>query len=311
MVKNLPINSSCLKYQLREGDEIHILRVLLKLRLGCSTRLLRRIRESGSPVLLNGEPVRLNQKGKPGDDLVVHLPAESSQFEPEDIPLEILYEDDHLLILNKQAGLVVHPTKGHTGNTIANGVMRHFLDSGQTGKIRFINRLDMDTSGVLLIGKNAYCQEDFARQAAAGKVRKLYLAITRGCPPSEEGVLDMAIGQPDPGSVLRQVTADGHPSRTAYRILKRLAENCCLLELELFTGRTHQIRVHLAHIACPVLGDSLYGRPEPEWIERQALHAVSLEFAHPISRERLTLTAPLPEDMVRLIDGSKIEGDQE
>ncbi|MDR0571142.1 MAG: RluA family pseudouridine synthase [Clostridiales Family XIII bacterium] len=301
-----------LKYVMKEGDEIHKVREILRRRLNLSSRLLRKLK-NGEGVTLNGGPVRMNAKGSPGDLLGVAFPEEASSFEPEPIPIEIIHEDEDFLILNKQAGLVVHPTKGHPAHTVANGVMRHMLDTGALFKIRFVNRLDMDTTGVLVIGKNAFCQDDFFRQAEAGAVAKTYLAVVEGLVEEEEGVIDLPIALEREGAVRRAVREDGFPSATRYRLAERFrptvgagaraARGFSLLELALETGRTHQIRVHLAHIGHPVVGDSLYGRPAPWLIERQALHAARLSFRNPRTGEPMDVEAPLPEDMARLIEG--------
>jgi 23S rRNA pseudouridine1911/1915/1917 synthase len=289
-----------LEYRLTAEDAGLKIREVLRRRLEVSARLLRSLKQGGG-VALDGEPVRMNAKGRAGSSLAVRFPRESSHFEPEDIPISVIYEDRDLLVVDKQAGLVVHPTKGHSGHTVANGVMRHMLDRGDGYRIRFINRLDMDTTGLLLIGKNAYCQETFARQSAAGAVSKRYLAVVEGVVEAGEGDIDLPIGKADDGQIRRSVMEGGFPSVTHFRTLERFCAHS-LLEIGLRTGRTHQIRVHLAHIGHPVLGDSLYGRPAPPLIGRQALHAAGLAFAHPRTKARVDAAAPLPGDMASLIE---------
>ncbi len=287
-------------YTLQEGDCEWTLRTVLKKRMGFSSRLLAKIKQGGV-VFLNGAPALLYEKGRPGDEIRVRLPEEKSAFLSEEIPLEILYEDADLLALNKQPGVVCHPTKGHTHGTIANGVQRYMEERGEAYKVRFINRLDMDTSGVLLLGKNGHAQDDFTKQSGKGLVEKRYWAVALGLVEEEEGTVDLPIALEAEGALRRCVRADGYPSVTHYRVLERFDRGCTLLELRLETGRTHQIRVHMAHLGHPVLGDQLYGGMGPGLIARQALHAKSLSFPHPVTGERLRIEAPLPADLRELL----------
>jgi 23S rRNA pseudouridine1911/1915/1917 synthase len=313
-------------YRSDAADERFSIRETLKRRLSLSTRLLRRLQYGGG-VYRNGAPVRMNARAAAGDVLTVLFPAEESAFAPESIPIRVVYEDADLLVIDKQAGLVVHPTKGHPAHTIANGLMQRMESGGERYKIRFVNRLDMDTTGLLVVGKNAYCQEDFARQAAANKITKRYEAIVTGLVEAEAGRIALPIGKAAEDGLRRIVREDGFPSETRYRVLERFAygrgypcpelangyscpepangypcpDGYTHLALELGTGRTHQIRVHLAHIGHAVLGDALYGAPAPLLAERQALHAAALVFRHPRTKALLRLSAPLPADMERAL----------
>ncbi len=284
------------QYTIKDEDAELPVRAILKRRLGISTRLLRKLKE-GDLVYIDGRQVKLFERGKAGERITVHLPEEISGFDPEPIPVDVIYEDPDLLAINKQPGFVVHPTKGHPNHTIANGLMKYMLDKGDSYKIRFINRLDMDTTGVLLIGKNSHCQDDFSKQTA----EKKYLAVVKGLVVQDRGTIDLPIGKPVDDLVKRAVIPDGYPSVTHYEVLERFEKGYSLVRLRLETGRTHQIRVHLSHIGHPVVGDVLYGGEAVWLIERQALHAEELSFRHPITGERLSLYAPLPEDMERLL----------
>ncbi len=173
-------------------------------------------------------------------------------------------------------------------------------ETGQVFKIRFVNRLDRDTSGLLLVSKNAYCQTHITNQMKQDLIHKRYTAIVKGIVSSERGTIDLPIGRPDRDDIRRGVHQDGAPSVTHYEVLNYLNGHT-VIELRLETGRTHQIRVHMSHIGHPVLGDSLYGEEEPDLIGRQALHASGLSFIHPITKERVDFEAPLPEDMRRAI----------
>jgi 23S rRNA pseudouridine1911/1915/1917 synthase len=284
------------QYTITGKDEITAIKTVLKSKMGISTRLLRKLKDSDG-VFLNGKPVKLYEKAKAGDIITLTMPDEDSGFEPEDIPIEVLYEDRDLLAVNKQPGFVVHPTKGHAAHTMANGIMKYMIDSGENYKIRFINRLDMNTSGILLIGKNSHCQDNFAKQAKAGRVIKSYIAIVHGIVEADEDVIDLPIGKPVDDEVRRQVIEGGYESVTRYRVIRRFPSGFTMLSVILETGRTHQIRVHMEHIGHPVVGDSLYGQEDAALIGRQALHAARLEFDHPITGERLVIEAELPADI--------------
>jgi len=252
-------------------------------------------------LLADGVPVPGWHTAKAGQLIEVLLPDEGSHFEPQDIPVSILYEDDDLMFIDKQPGVTVHPTKGHPDGTIANGLMKLLLERKDTFKIRFVNRLDMDTSGVLLVAKNSHAQAELNRQMSAGETEKIYTAVCSGILPEDEFTIDAPIGSPFPGSKSRAVMEDGHPSITIVSVLDRFASaNASLVRIKLLTGRTHQIRVHLSHIGHPLLGDSLYGGDTSVFV-RQALHASSFSCIHPITKERLTVESPLPDDLKDLI----------
>ena len=288
-----------MKYETQLKDDGWKIRDVLKRRMGFSTRLIRKLKEEGG-VFLDGEERWLNVTVRPGQVIEVNFPEETSWFEPQDIPLEILMEDEDLLILNKQPGIVVHPTKGHAVGTIANGLAYYMKQKGETWKIRFVNRLDMDTSGLLIVARNAFSQEKLQQQMKTGGIVKKYLAVVDGILEEEEGVIDLPIGLIGENEVGRCVREDGYPSITKYKRIHILKGERTLVELTLETGRTHQIRVHMAHIGHPVTGDSLYGTARPEVIGRQALHAWSLSFDHPTKNTRVEITAEMPADMLHL-----------
>lgn len=271
-----------------------------------SARLRNRIKRE-KLVTLNGSVTEGWIKTTAGDIVKITLPDEKSNFLPQDIPLYPVFEDDDILVLNKQPGLIVHPTKGHPTGTVANALMSYMEKTGRHFKIRFVNRLDMDTSGLLVVAKNAYCQNDYTRQMKEGQVEKRYIAIVTGTPSSDSGIIDLPIGRPDPVDVRRGVMESGAPSVTHYRVLERFPSSVypcgySLVELLLETGRTHQIRVHMSHIGHPILGDRLYGGENIHLMERQSLHAARLSFTHPITKERLDIEAPIPDDMRRAIE---------
>ena len=288
-------------HKVTKEDEGMEVREIMRTYFDFSARLRNKIKRE-KLVMLNDEQTPGWIKPEVGDVIRIDLPEEKSHFEPQPIPLDPVYEDDDLLIINKQPGLIVHPTKGHPTGTVANALMYYMELTGKPFKIRFVNRLDMDTSGLLVVAKNAYCQNDYTRQMKENLVQKRYLAIVKGILENDHGIIDLPIGRPDPENVARGVMEGGAPSVTHYTVRERfLQSGYTLVELLLETGRTHQIRVHMSHIGHPVLGDWLYGGVNIDLIERQALHAASLTFTHPITKEQLTLTAPVPEDMQNVL----------
>lgn len=310
--------------QQEDGMEI---RDLMRKHFHLSSRLRGKVKRENL-VMLNGIPKEGFRRAKAGDIITISLPEERSHFTPEDIPIDPVYEDDDLLLINKQPGVTVHPTKGHTHGTIANGLMTYMAkeDYAFSGfKIRFVNRLDMDTSGLLIVAKNAYVQNELVSQMKEDHIAKTYIALVCGIIEEEAGTIDLPIGHPDPSGPCRGVTPDGAPSVTHYEVMERfdgagsglsdgagggLSDGAgggfTLVRLRLETGRTHQIRVHMSHIGHPVAADLLYGRPCPDLIGRQALHAFSLDFTHPATEKELHIEAPLPHDIrdaVRLLRG--------
>ena len=294
-------------------DEGLPLRRMLKKHFDFSSRLFAKLRHQ-ERVYLNDKVLKGYMHPKEGDLLTCVLPEEQSNFEPEDIPFGIVYNDDDMLIIDKPAGFSVHPTKGHPLHTMANAVTKYMEDTGDTFKIRFVNRLDMDTTGILVIGKNSHTQDSMVRDMNTDRIQKYYQAIVLGIIEEDELTIDLPIGMPDPEKVGRAVVTDGtgRPSVTHVKVLERYPgkvtssdtgtyDGLTLIELRLETGRTHQIRVHMSHIGHPVLGDTLYGGTS-ELIPRQALHAYKLTFHHPATDELKTVSCELPEDMQKVLD---------
>lgn len=319
-------------YIVKESDRELSIKELLSRNFSFSSRFMTKLKQNRL-IFLNGESMPGWVLPNPGDVITVVTPEETSDFPPEDIPISIVYEDEDLLVINKQPGIVVHPTKGKPCHTIANGLMKRMLDKGESYKIRFVNRLDMNTSGLLIVAKNSYAQDNLTKQMKTDHIQKKYMAIVSGVMVQDRGTIDLPLGRPDPNEVERWVVPveeGGYPSVTHFKVLKRFKKNT-LVELQLETGRTHQIRIHLAYIGHPIEGDHLYchgdpfeyrrihGDPRPsldgspgprmetnpeivsDIINRQALHAFSLTFKHPVTGERLHLEAPLPDDMKRAL----------
>lgn len=294
------MDNTRLTYELKKEDEALALRSLLRREFGVSTRFLRTLKE-GDHILLDGVPVKAFEKGRKGQLLQVEMPRETNWFPPEDIPVDVIYEDEDLIVVNKQAGLVVHPTNGNPEHTMVNGLAGRMRKRGEEYKIRLVNRLDMDTSGICIVAKNSYCQDFLMKRMQRNQVKKTYIAFVKGT-LTGAGTIDLPIGRKENDPYRRAVRADGAPSVTHYRSLSTFDEDCSLVELVLETGRTHQIRVHMAHLGHPLISDHLYGdgAAQHHLIKRQALHACEISFPHPRTGEVLTLKAPMPCDMVEL-----------
>ena len=275
---------------------------LLRRHLGLSGTVLRRIKWLEDGILLDGERVTVRRRVLEGQTLSVRLtdPAPTSGVVPAEGPLDLVYEDGDLVVVNKAPGILVHPGHGHFDDTVGNHLMWHYGQTGEESDFHPVHRLDKGTSGLLVVAKHPHSQEKLKNQLHTGDFRRVYLAVCDGAPPEESGTIDAPIGVVDGSLMERRIRPDGQSARTHYRVVEHLPHRT-LVELELDTGRTHQIRVHMAHIGCPLTGDFLYGQEDKALIPRPALHSAHLEICHPITGERLTFTAPLPEDMAALI----------
>ncbi|MFD2613693.1 RluA family pseudouridine synthase [Paenibacillus gansuensis] len=300
---------SPLTYRVPPEDEGMLLRTVLHNRMLISRKLLSRLKLTECGIMLNGERVYITVKVKSGDLVEVRMEEEVSEdILPQDMPLDILYEDDHLLIVNKPAGVIVHPTHGHYTNTLANGIVSYWQRKGERVRFRPVHRLDQETSGVLAVAKNPYIHQHISEQMIAGGVDKLYLAAVYGHPPEELGTVDAPIDRDTDNPHLRVVREDGYEAVTHYETVRKYGPTS-LVRLRLETGRTHQIRVHMKHIGCPLIGDKMYTSERfaeitetmAKRIDRHALHAEQLSFVHPISGDRKIFKAPLPSDLEKLL----------
>ncbi len=253
-------------------------------------------------VRLQGQPARPRELVRTGDVVrLVEPVVQEIEDKAEEIPLEILFEDDDLLVVNKPPGLVVHPGAGNQTHTLVNALLHHCTSlSGIGGKQRpgIVHRLDKETSGCLVVAKNDAAHQSLARQFAEREVKKIYLALVAGTPKRPRGTIDAAIGRhPVQRKKMAVDLRRGRSARTEYRVLQS-GGGMSLMEFVLHSGRTHQIRVHLQHLGHPVIGDALYGRKA--FTPRQMLHAWKLGFTHPRTGERLFLQAPIPNDFRQL-----------
>ena len=287
---------------INEDENLTLKEVLLD-KLNFSVRGLSKMKRYKT-VKVNKKYISPSEKVKKGDLIEVDITEEMADFNPQNLNLEILYDDFDIIMVNKPPFMVVHPTKSHFENTIANGVTHYINEQKEKVKIRFVNRLDMNTSGLVIVAKNPYAQFVLSSDMKEDKVEKVYIAVVKGIVTEDSGTIDAPIYRPTDDSVKRIVDERGQASVTHYEVIERL-NDATVLKLRLETGRTHQIRVHLNHIGHGIIGDELYGYINEELINRQALHAYSLKFKQPRTREDLHFTASLPQDMLDLIEKLK------
>lgn len=262
-----------------------------------SLTLRRKLKRTAGAILINGQPADWRQPVHPGDNVVIHWPNECNIL-PLPQPLDIKYEDEFLLVVDKPAGLLVHPTADPAEPTLANAVVHHYLLHGIPCGFHPAHRLDRNTSGLVLIAKNPHIQH-LLFSGGGKNLSRIYLALVAGSPAPPAGVIDAPIGRHPSSIIQRIVHPDGQLAVTFYETLQNIGEYS-LVRLRLATGRTHQLRVHLAHIGHPILGDDLYGGSTTH-IHRQALHAAELVFPHPVTQETISLASPLPPDMAELV----------
>ena len=262
-------------------------------------------------INVNGKIEKPSYKVQEGDiiEVTIEEPKEV-KIEAQDIPLDIIYEDNDILVVNKQKGLVVHPANGNPDGTLVNAIMAHCKDSlsGIGGELRpgLVHRLDKDTSGLLIIAKNDKAHIQVSEQIKNREVKKTYIALVRGTIAEDEATINMPIGRSTKDRKKMAVTKNGKDAVTHFRVLNRYTTNkgsYTLLEIKIDTGRTHQIRVHMAEIGHPVIGDSVYSNGKNEFgVEGQCLHAKRLEFVHPITGKEMKLEAPLPEYFKKIVE---------
>ncbi len=264
-------------------------------------------------ILVNDKPEKASYRMIFEDVVTIHFPdAVETTIEPEDIPLDILYEDDDLLIVNKPKGMVVHPSAGHYSGTLVNAIMYHCKDSlsGINGEIRpgIVHRIDMDTTGSLIICKNDQSHVNIAEQIKEHSVNRIYEGIVCGNVKEDEGTIEGAIGRhPMERKKMSINEKNGKPAITHYKVLERFG-NYTYMQFKLETGRTHQIRVHMSSIGHPLLGDTLYsnGKSPFKHLCGQTLHAKTIGFIHPSSQEYMEFSAPLPEYFEKMLSQLKI-----
>ena len=265
--------------------------------MGISLRLLYSLKKD-KQIFVNKKFYKMHELVNIGDIIEINLPDEANEYDAEDMDIKLLYEDADLMVVEKEPFVVVHPTKGHQSGTLANGLIKLFKDKSINSKIRFVNRLDRDTSGILIVAKNSYCHSILTKDDAMHEMEKKYYAVVGGHLEKESGVIDLPIDKSEDG-IRRMVSEKGQRAVTRYKVIDKL-KKATLLEISLETGRTHQIRVHFSHIGHPLLGDELYGG-DMSLLNRQALHCFELGFYSPRKSEIIYIKSELPHDMRELV----------
>ena len=280
--------------------------------INLSRTAIKRLLDEGK-ILVNGKKQKPSYKPEVGDIITIEIPApEEIELKPQDIPIDVIYEDKDIIVVNKQKGMVVHPANGNPDGTLVNAILAKCKDtlSGIGGEIRpgIVHRLDKDTSGLLIIAKNDKAHINMSKQIQDRKVIKKYIALVKGVIGENTATIDMPIARSTKDRKKMAVDKNGKEAITHYKVVQRY-DKYTLLEIKIDTGRTHQIRVHMAYIGHPVVGDLQYSNGKNEFgIEGQMLHSKYLEFDHPITGKRLKLEAPLPEYFEQVL--KELEGRQ-
>ena len=275
-----------------------------------SRTMIQKLIEEGN-IKVNGNIKKMSYKVQLNDEISICIPkAKETDLKPQEIPIEVVYEDDDIIVVNKPKGLVVHPANGNPDGTLVNAIMAMCKESlsGIGGELRpgIVHRLDKDTSGLLIVAKNDKAHINMSEQIKNREVTKKYIALVRGVIPEDDATIDMPIGRSTKDRKKMAVTKSGKKAVTHFKVLKRYPKYT-LLEVKIDTGRTHQIRVHMAEIGHPVVGDMVYSNGKNDFgVEGQMLHAKSLDFKHPITGKQMHLEAELPQYFKSIIEGEKI-----
>lgn len=287
-------------YEVPNKTKYQTIKEVLKMEFSISDRLLLKLKKM-QKITLNNEIVYVHHNIKFGDIIECDLNYEedNSNIIPTCIDLSIIYEDDCYLVLDKPAGIPVHPSCDHFTDSLSNGVRYYFDQIGLKKKIRPVNRLDKDTTGLVIFAKNEYIQECLIKQMKSKEFVKKYIAIVQGHLTSKEGVIDSPIARKTGSIIERCVDENGEIAITHYKVISSKGLND-IIQCTLETGRTHQIRVHLAYIGHPLLSDTLYGTSSA-YIARQALHCFYMSFIHPVTKQKVIYEAKIPKDMTNII----------
>ena len=269
---------------------------------GFSMQSLTQLKKDPAAVLADGMPCFMNHVLQPGEVLTIHILEKhsSEKIPPVDLPLDIVYEDEDLMVINKPAGMPIHPSLNNYENSLANGLMWYYTEQGKPFIFRCTNRLDRDTSGLTVIAKHLISSSILSSMGARHEIKREYLAIVRGSVTPPSGTIDAPLARTGSSMIERKVDfKHGERAVTHYKVVEE-KNGHSLVSLILETGRTHQIRVHMQYLGFPLVGDYLYN-PDMEYIHRQALHSWKLSFIHPITKEPMEFTAELPKDMKKIL----------
>lgn len=294
-----------IEYTVKEADGRLTAGEIMRERLMLSSREVSRCKLFDDGVMCKGNPIRVISELEPGEVLTVRLYEDienGSLIIPSDEPIDIVYEDEDLILLNKKGDMVVHPSYAHYKDSLSNALAGYYKKTGQEHVMRVIGRLDRETSGLIIFAKNRHSASILSRKSERMSRRKEYLALCSGIFETKEGTVDAPIERIPGQRMIREVRDDGKRAITHYKVEKEF-QDFSLVRLKLDTGRTHQIRVHMSYLGHPLLGDNLYGKEieDNKGLTRAALHACHLEFEQPITGEKLSFEAQLPEDMQNAI----------
>ena len=287
-----------------ENNKYFNVKEILKSYFEISDRLLIKLKKN-QKIFLNGSPVYIDKQVSIGDQIIVNMDfdEESENILPKEMNLEIVFEDDYLLIVNKPSGIPVHPSISHYSDSLSNGIKHYFNSIKLNKKIRPVNRLDKDTSGLVIFAKHEYIQECLVKQMKLNLFKKEYLAILTGRLNNKNGKIDASIARKNGSIIEREINPEGERAITYFNVENEFLYNnqeLSLVKFILETGRTHQIRLHSKYIGNPILGDSLYGK-RSSIISRQALHAYKISFIHPITKESMVFEIDFPIDMKNIL----------
>ena len=294
-----------------EENNVRLDRYISEKKPDLSRTMIQKLIENGD-ILVNGEIKKISYKVGEKDTITIEIPeVKEIDLRPQEIPIEVVYEDNDIIVVNKPKGLVVHPANGNPDGTLVNAIMAICKESlsGIGGELRpgIVHRLDKDTSGLLIVAKNDKAHIQMSEQIKNREVEKKYIALVRGVVGEDEATIDMPIGRSTKDRKKMAIVKDGRQAVTHFKVLKRYPKYT-LLEIKIDTGRTHQIRVHMAEIGHPVIGDNVYSNGKNSFkVEGQMLHAKSLKFKHPITGKEMHLIAELPKYFKEILEGEEIE----
>lgn len=298
-----------LKYTVTETDNDEKVLTILKRRMHCSGTLVKRLK-SNNTIYLNGQSTYSNVQVKSGDIVLVEITEHraNDNVPPQDIPLSVLYEDEYMIIVDKPAGIAVHPAGNYIHSTLANALRFYFWKQEIDMTVRPVGRLDRNTSGIVIFAKNSHVMTRMIEALSNSTAKKLYIGLVHGYMPEHSGMIDLPIKRAEDSIISRITADDGKPSKTLYRVLERYSKTS-LVEYRLLTGRTHQIRLHSSSVGCPLVGDGIYGDDSitAHIISRHALHCSEVSFTHPFTDVPHIISAPLPPDIQKAITYFKLD----
>lgn len=292
-----------LKHIVSSEDSGEKVLTILKRRLHCSGTLVKRLK-SNNTIYLNGLPTFSNVPVNTGDEVSIAIfeHRTNDNVPAQDIPIEIIFEDDYIVAVNKPAKMAVHPAGNYIHSTLANALRYYFWKQDIDMTARPVGRLDRNTSGIVIFAKNSHVMSRMISVFEQTEAEKIYIALVHGCPPDESGMINLPIKRAEDSIISRVTAEDGKPSQTLYKVLDKF-NGASLVKFRLLTGRTHQIRLHSSEIGCPLVGDGIYGDDSntSHIISRHALHCSEVSFTHPFTDEFIKIESPLPEDFRRAV----------